>query len=437
MKRCVYVLAFLLVFGLLVSVGGMMSFAADVPGETPAEGPAQDASEIVLPFTLDLTQPMAAEKNGQQYTLYPATMILDMDGNGKTQSSDARQLLRIAARLETTDRPIAEVDVTGDGKLNTSDARLVLRVASKVDKVFYLDANMARPATGMVTVAGALMYLQDSGVAQTGWVRMDDGAYYFGADGRAAMGLVDLDGARYIFNNGIMMLGWAGIGGNWYYCGQDGKVVVNQSMNIEGRRYTFDAQGVSLDGLEGKPLSYKIAMLGDSLVEGMDAYSPTDKIDFYGIIGLHTDQLFTKSCTRSDRIIIDEVVGRGYNKVILCMGMNDVDYNDSWFIEKYTNALRALKERCPDADIYAHSLMPVHEGRANANGYPITNADVRRRSEMIRQIAAQEGVYFLDTTTDFGIENGGLPYDAASDGVHFGYDWCVKWADWLLAHVCA
>lgn len=61
----------------------------------------------------------------------------DVDDDGKTTASDARYVLRVAAKLE---RPIIDVaikevaDISGDSKIAADDARLVLRIAAKIDK---------------------------------------------------------------------------------------------------------------------------------------------------------------------------------------------------------------------------------------------------------------------------------------------------------------
>ncbi|MBQ1553097.1 MAG: dockerin type I repeat-containing protein [Clostridia bacterium] len=60
----------------------------------------------------------------------------DADGSGKVDATDARAVLRAAAKLDTleADKAIA-ADVTGDNKIDATDARVVLRVAAKLDSM--------------------------------------------------------------------------------------------------------------------------------------------------------------------------------------------------------------------------------------------------------------------------------------------------------------
>ncbi len=60
----------------------------------------------------------------------------DTDRNGKISSSDARTVLRYAAKLDKFNEVSAlAADVNADGKINSSDARIILRSAAKLDKI--------------------------------------------------------------------------------------------------------------------------------------------------------------------------------------------------------------------------------------------------------------------------------------------------------------
>lgn len=73
----------------------------------------------------------------------------DVNGDGKTTASDARYVLRVAAKLENPiiDAAIKEVaDISGDSKILAEDARLILRIAAKLDK-YSTDDLLAMPRT--------------------------------------------------------------------------------------------------------------------------------------------------------------------------------------------------------------------------------------------------------------------------------------------------
>ena len=66
----------------------------------------------------------------------------DLDGNGSVDASDALQILRIAAKLETpSDNAIQTGDVDGNGSLDAADALLILQKAAKIIDSFPVESK--------------------------------------------------------------------------------------------------------------------------------------------------------------------------------------------------------------------------------------------------------------------------------------------------------
>lgn len=86
-------------------------------------------------------------KNGLKYTI--SALPGDTDGDGRVTASDARYVLRVAAKLE---KPVSDIDiksvadVTGDNKIAADDARLILRIAAKLDN-YSAQELLAMPRT--------------------------------------------------------------------------------------------------------------------------------------------------------------------------------------------------------------------------------------------------------------------------------------------------
>ncbi len=65
----------------------------------------------------------------------PAVEKGDIDSNGKISASDARLVLRAAAKLENLSaEQTAAADVNGDSRITASDARKILRVSAKLEQ---------------------------------------------------------------------------------------------------------------------------------------------------------------------------------------------------------------------------------------------------------------------------------------------------------------
>ena len=66
----------------------------------------------------------------------PEKMLADANGDNKITAADARLILRMAAKLETSsDAEIAYLDINGDKKITAADARIALRISAKIDSI--------------------------------------------------------------------------------------------------------------------------------------------------------------------------------------------------------------------------------------------------------------------------------------------------------------
>ena len=94
-------------------------------------------SQIDSDINLDMDENTAIS-NGMtlKFGTHEYTVIIkgDASPDGKITASDARVVLRIAAKLENPDEVTKEsADINSDGKVTSSEARSVLRFAAKLD----------------------------------------------------------------------------------------------------------------------------------------------------------------------------------------------------------------------------------------------------------------------------------------------------------------
>ena len=89
---------------------------------------------------------------------------------------------------------------------------------------YYLDPSSGVMRTGMTGVDGTWYYLDSSGAMRTGWQHLADGWHFFAS-------------------NGAQMGGWLLDGGQWYYLDPDTGIMRTQPLELNGRRYEFDASG--------------------------------------------------------------------------------------------------------------------------------------------------------------------------------------------------
>ncbi len=386
----------------------------------------------------------------------------DMDGSGAVESGDARTILRMAVALETPEDallPYAELDVDGD--INAADARLALRIAVRLDTfderheyAVTVTSPASCTATGKITYN--CVYCGKSGELTTPKTPHAYGEPAVTASTCTVHGksvsvcavcgdkketvlplaphawvAATASAPKHCSVCGLTLKGWIEEDGKWYYYSDAGDALTGKQI-IGGLAYMFDKNGVSSTGKTGwEP---KVGVIGDSIVEDLANYLDEPGYDFYGKIGVHADTIFTKRIGRSDRTVIDEIRDRGYDVVIILLGVNDLTYYDNPWGEMYRKVIRGVQERAPEAMVICHAILPVNESRA-ANYEHEKMSQVNGKNAVIRRVAAEEGVRYLDASPAIAGSDGQLPYDAATDGVHFGPKYCKMWFNWIAAHL--
>ena len=200
----------------------------------------------------------------------------------------------------------------------------------------------------------------------------------------------------------------------------------------------IDLKGTpSMTTTQRDPSTYKIAMLGDSLVATAANYNLySDRIDYYGKVNLNVYTIFNRSVTGSSRYVIDEVSNRDYDIVILHLGINEIDYNNTAWGNQYGKVIDALKERAPEAKIVCSAILPISAAASNRNEFGCNNNGINDKNEVIRSVAAEKGVTFIDAGTVLRDSSGVLPAGAASDGIHLTKTYCDTWINWTINQVC-
>ena len=98
------------------------------------------------------------------------------------------------------------------------------------------------------SVGNIYRYRGKDGKIVTGWQQIDGNWYYFKDNGDMAIGVANINGVKYCFDeDGVMLTGWQQINGKWYYLGDDG-IAKSGSQNIDGKQYYFGEDGDMLTG---------------------------------------------------------------------------------------------------------------------------------------------------------------------------------------------
>lgn len=172
------------------------------------------------------------------------------------------------------------------------------------------------------------------------------------------------------------------------------------------------------------------AFLGNSRFLALGEYGLVKNC--YAAVGLTVESVFTKSLPGSDVPVIDELDNASYDKVFILFGDNECGWpNHDVFREKYETVIKSVMEKQPNAKIFATSVLPVSDYASNNNKYGVTNENIDRTNEAIKLAAENCGIDYLDPGSIMKNNDGALPDDAASDGIHMTKEYCVKWVDYF------
>lgn len=179
--------------------------------------------------------------------------------------------------------------------------------------------------------------------------------------------------------------------------------------------------------------------VGDSITEGIKLYDVMNNATVLSDVGVNLNDIYTKEVieTADGRKIPIMEASANYNpgKIYLLMGINSIAADEESFRASYGRVVDTLITQHPDAIVYIQSILPVtaaYEARPNAVA---DNAKIDRYNAIIKELAAEKGVYYLNVAEIFKDADGCL-YASASpkDGIHFGSAWYRKWFDYLRTH---
>jgi len=178
--------------------------------------------------------------------------------------------------------------------------------------------------------------------------------------------------------------------------------------------------------------------IGDSRVMGLMLYAGLNKAVFYTEKGVNVNTLLRNpivTVTGGAKISIPEALkNRQFAKIYIKTGINELGWrNREQFIGAYGKVIDWLRESQPDAVVYVQSILPVSKRKAERDSI-INNIHILAVNDMIQKMTWEKDVHYLDVFGGLVNEDGCLPEEAGSDGVHLNKEYCQIWLDYLKRH---
>lgn len=177
--------------------------------------------------------------------------------------------------------------------------------------------------------------------------------------------------------------------------------------------------------------------IGDSRTEGLILYTGLSNAASYTHKGLMVNTVFTEPVVNKngEKIPVIEALRKtDFKKVYIMFGINETGwpYNQE-FKEEYGKLIDEIKSINPRAIIYVQQIIPVTDQLSATHRY-VKNGKIREFNKLIRLLAEEKEVYYIDTASAVAMANGSLPEEAAIDGIHLNLKYCKKWLEYLKTH---
>ena len=176
--------------------------------------------------------------------------------------------------------------------------------------------------------------------------------------------------------------------------------------------------------------------IGDSRTVGLMNSTDKPKATFLCAVGLNIDTALTSADITLDNgstgTITQALSQKQYGRVFISFGTNEMGwpYIDT-FKEHYSELVKSIAELQPNAKIYCVGILPLTASQ-DAKGESVNNTNAKTFSNAISEVAAQLGYNYLDCSAAVADENGYLPEDASTDGIHMTSEYCLYWQNYII-----
>lgn len=179
-----------------------------------------------------------------------------------------------------------------------------------------------------------------------------------------------------------------------------------------------------------------VALFGNSHIDGFHIYNSLPGADCLYRVGLNVKTAFEKPMLGEQVPVIDKLLEKQYAYIFLTFGENELGWQyPEIFIEDYRTLIETIKDRQPNAKLYIQSILPVSAEVSKKNEDNTNNERIREYNELLRTLAQEMQISYLDVAAAVQDAEGNLPADAATDGIHPGQVYNQKWADLIAQQV--
>ena len=178
-----------------------------------------------------------------------------------------------------------------------------------------------------------------------------------------------------------------------------------------------------------------IAFIGDSRTQGFIMYNGLTKVQDYSYVGLMVDTAISKKFVKTNNgekiTLLDDMKNKNINSVYIMLGLNELGWSyPQVFKVKYEELIDEIRAIKPNCKIYVQSIIPVTKSKDEKDKI-FNNSNVQKFNKLIKEVAEEKNVKYLDVGSALVDSNGYLPEQSSPDGIHISKKYCEKWLEYL------
>lgn len=196
---------------------------------------------------------------------------------------------------------------------------------------------------------------------------------------------------------------------------------------------------------EGEPadLSYfkRCVFIGDSRMLGLVRYTDVDPINYcsegFSVVE-YDNKKFVK--IEGENFTVKEALRKNneFDAVYIATGINELGWTKDKFSDKYREMIADIKSVAGQRPIYIQLIMPVTTGFETSrimNPFKLKNSSVEVFNEVLKEIAVDYKVFFLDCAYMFALDDKTLDPAKSTDGAHLTKEAYKQQLDFYKTHV--
>ena len=180
------------------------------------------------------------------------------------------------------------------------------------------------------------------------------------------------------------------------------------------------------------------AFLGNSLVDGLRRFGGLEQGQFFAMDSASVINVGKSKTTflsdGGEATLLEALCEGEYGKVYVLLGINEISFAPDYFVRLYGGVLDAVVEGEPGAEIYVMSLTPVTKAKNDEGSY-FTMEAVEAYNDALRALAEERGFHYIDLVDALAGEDGFLPEENSTDGIHLTREAYPVWAEYLRTHI--